>query len=177
MRCPICLEGNALDILDDKKVDGKLIPIYICMCCDATGTRKELEVQSQSIIDNRYAYFHWPQCNLGLFFRNAYQFQRANKFSARMWVSTPSMEQNGTEIHFTGIGEDGLTALMERELVTKTLFPVNLWKTNRILDPKPSRTVTDKMMEEWKQHVPLVVLATTPGSRPREAGSIPARDA
>ena len=166
MRCPICLAKDALDFLDDKKVDGKKITVHICTCCDATGTKKELEMQSLEIIDDRWAYFFWPKYSLGLFFRNSYWPQNPRKFSAKMYVSTPSLAEIGTEIHFTGIGEQGLTNLMLKELRTKTLFPVNLFEKSRILDPKPSRTVTKEMMEEWKQIVPVVLTVSTLGSNP-----------
>ena len=149
MRCPLCLEGDALDLLEYKKIDDKRYPVYICMCCDAVGSKKELEMQSAEIIDGRYAYFYCPELSIGLFYRQSYWSIDPRKFSAKMWVQVPDMDK-GTEIQFMGVGQSGYDKMHEQELRTQSIFPVNLFRKNRILQPRPSRTVSEAMVEEWR---------------------------
>ena len=150
MRCPICLESDALDILDEIKIEGKRIPVYICtiMGCEATGTRRELETASQQIIDNRYAYFFCECLQIGLFYRSGYSFHHKNEFLSTYRVNVPRLGI-AVDIKYMGLATEGLRQLDKQDKQTVTIFPVNLWKDNRTLSPKPSRTVTQLMFREW----------------------------
>jgi hypothetical protein len=151
MRCPLCLNEDALDILDTRTIDGKRIAVHTCTIigCEAVGTRKELEVASQAIVDDRYAYFHCPTLQIGLFYRDSYTPFKSDEFHDSYRVDVPRLGI-AVDIEFQGLGEQGFLKLNTKQRTqTETIFPVNLWNNNRILDPKPSRTVTQLMSHEW----------------------------
>jgi|GEM_PF-3040767 hypothetical protein len=147
-KCPICLE-EALEVSDKRG------PKYQCKYCNAAGDIKKLEIMSQNVLDDRWAFYYCEKLQLGLFFRNSYEYQRVNIID-RIWVSAPDLQLHGHDgsdfqIKCCGVGIEGLERLKENPRQTETIFPVNLYKNANLLKPRPSRTVTHQMAEEWQQ--------------------------
>lgn len=142
-KCPICLE-EALEVSDEHG------PKYQCKYCNAAGDIKKLEIMSQKVLDDRWAFYYCEKLQLGLFFRNSYEYQRVNILD-RIWVSAPDLQLHELEIKCCGVGIAGLESLKSNPRHTETIFPVNLYKSANLLKPRQSRTVTSQMANEWQQ--------------------------
>jgi hypothetical protein len=117
---------------------------------------------SQKVLDDRWAFYYCEILKLGLFFRSSYEYQKVNilgsgrRVTDRIWVHVPDLQLHGHnsgsfDIKCCGVGIAGLEKLKSNPRQTETIFPVNLHKGANLLKPRPSRTVTHQMAEEWQQ--------------------------
>lgn len=127
-----------------------------CESCGAEGGVVELQKKALEVIDDHWAFYICDQLDCGLFYRESHDrfvpveqplkrgqlhpIQQASVYVPRL--------QRRVKIQLVGIGQAGRDRLTEL-VGDATIFPVNLWRHNRILDPSPSRTVTEDMMREW----------------------------
>ena len=136
MRCQSCLKGNL------ERVAGKK---YRCLACGAEGTVKDIQVQALGRIDDRYAWYYCPELDCRLFYRTTYRGQCRPVVRMRVWC--PPLGDYVT-IELLGVGERG-----GKEKSDLFAFPVDLWHRPYVLDPRPSRTVDQDLMDEWQATV------------------------
>ena len=114
-----------------------------CPHCGAEGTQRDIQVQALREIDNRWSFYYCPELKCRCFYRETYHAQ-INPI-IRIRVYCPRLKSQVT-IEFLGVGEEG-----QQTLANLPAFPVNLHHRPYTLDPKPSRTMTEQLLDEWER--------------------------
>ena len=136
MICQVCLRGT----LEEEPGH-----TYRCSYCNAHGTVLEIQKQALNKIDERWAFYYCPELNCRCFYRRTYEGHYRPILKTRVWC--PAMQSHVT-IEFLGLGEEGAS-----KQSALPIFPVDLYHTPHRLDPHPSRTVNQELMDEWEATV------------------------
>lgn len=135
MKCFVCYKGTL------RSVDN----VLECEDCHVKGSYFDLQQKSLGQIDNRYAFYYCEELDCGLFYRtNTPQTRPVVEFS----VMVPRLDNQKVRIALTGLGQEGLDRLLDRS-GDPAIFPVDLFHRPYIIDPHLSRTVDQKLLDEW----------------------------